>query len=310
MTGWAAGPSAEQLQAIKRLSPEAVQAYLSGEGWVPRQTAREGLWTLAEGADEFEVLVPYDRQVRDFSLRMYDLLRTLATIQDRPLPMVLADLAGAGADRMTLRLLPAGPPGTIALAHGAEAMQGVHDLVLAAAYASTLERPLPVQQGRRPQSVRDFARRARLRSPQAGSWVISVEIDVDDDLSDDIADELGDDLYRGEEQPSARQVSRALHGGLHASFLAATEALRDDPLEPFLRRVPEGCRRICARPSSGWVAATPRSRCGSRGRGGPRRRRSPLEVSGLRRRCYGLCNRPARSCVPCCRTARWRSPAG
>ena len=241
MNDWGPGPSAEQLQAIQRLSPVAVRAYLASEGWLRHATDREvDLWTLAEDTDEFEVLVPTDRRLRDFPLRMYDLLRTLATIQDRSLPMVLADLTNTGADRMVLRLLPAGPPGTIPLLHGADAVQGVQELVLAATYASTVDLPQPVQ-GRRPQQVRDFAREVRLGAPQAGSWVISVEVDIPElDAPGSAAPGAGPDPLADGGEPFARRVSRQLHGGVRAAFLAAGEALREDSAEPFLRRVPDG----------------------------------------------------------------------
>jgi hypothetical protein len=213
---------------------------LTTEGWLPRHTAREDLWTLAEGSDEFEVLVPADRRLRDFPLRMYDLLRTLATVQDRPLPVVLADLTNTGADRMIFRLLPAGPPGTIPLFHGVEAVRGVQELIMAATYASTAERPEPVQ-GRRSPQVRDFAREVRLGTPQAGSWVISAEVDIPGPGAEgDDVPEVETDAHSDGSEPFARRVSLQLHGGVRAAFLAAGEALREDSTDPFLRRVQDG----------------------------------------------------------------------
>jgi hypothetical protein len=231
MSGWGTGPSAEQLAAIQQLSPEAVRAYMMSEGWRPHETEREtNLWTLAEDADEFEVLVPTDRRLRDFPLRMYEVLRTLAIVQDRPLPTVLADLANTGVDRMILRLLPAGPPGTIPLVNGAGAVSGMRELVMSATYASTLERPLLVQH-RRPQPVQDFVRRVRLGTPQAGSWVIAAEVAIPEADLDPSSDGV---------LPFARRVSLQLHRGVRATLTAAGEVLRDDSLEPFLRRAEEG----------------------------------------------------------------------
>lgn len=221
----------EQLQAIQQLSPDAVHAYLASEGWRPQQVAREAnIWTLTDGTDEFEVLVPADQRLRDFPLRMYDVLRTLAAVQDRPLPTVLADLANTGTDRMILRLLPPGPPGTIPLLNGVDAVQGVRELVLSATYASTLREPLLVQ-GRRPQRVHDFAAEVRLGTPQAGSWVVAAELAIPE------AD-LDPDGNGG--SPFARQVSLQLHRGVKATFAAAGEALRQDSVEPFLTRAEDG----------------------------------------------------------------------
>jgi hypothetical protein len=222
---------AEQLQAIQQLSPDAVRAYLTSEGWRPRQAAREAdLWTLTEGTDEFEVLVPTDRRLRDFPLRMYEVLSTLAAVQDRPLSIILADLTNAGADQMIFRLLPSGPPGTIPLFNGADAVQGVRELVMAATYASTAGRPLLVQ-GRRPQRVRDFAREVRLGTPQAGSWVIAAQVAIPESDLDP----------RGNDGESfARRVSLQLHRAVRATFTAAGEAIQQRSVDPFRRRVEEG----------------------------------------------------------------------
>ncbi|MEU4676284.1 hypothetical protein [Micromonospora sp. NPDC023737] len=225
------GPSAEQLKAIQQLSPEAVDAHLASEGWRARTAAREAsLWTLTEGADEFEIMVPTDRRMRDFSLRMYDVLRTLAVIEDRPLSAVISELMNTGSDRMIFRLLPSGPPGTIPLLNGTEALRGVREIVIASTYASTLDRPLLVQ-GKRPAIVWDFAREVRLGTPRAGSWVIAAEVAIPE------AD-LGPGANGS--QPFARRVSLQVHRGVRATFAAAGEALRGNSLEPFLRRAKEG----------------------------------------------------------------------
>jgi hypothetical protein len=231
MSDWQSGPSAEQLQAFQQLSPEAVRTYLSSQGWRPHQPAHHAdLWLLTEDTDEFEVLVPTDREPRDFPLRMYDVLRTLAAVQDRPLPAILADLANTGSDRMIFRLLPPGAPGTIPLLSGVDAVQGVRELVMSAAYASTLGRPLLVQ-GRRPQHVQDFAAGVRLGTPQAGSWVVAAEVAIPE----------GDlDLFGSGGPPFARQVSLQLHRGVQATLTAAGEALRQDSVEPFLTRAEDG----------------------------------------------------------------------
>lgn len=231
MNEWRPRPDSAHLQAIQQLSPETVHAYLRTEGWRPQQAANQVvLWTLTEGDDAFEVMVPTDRRLRDFPLRMYEVLHTLAAAEDRPLSTVLSDLGNTGSDRMIFRLLPAGPPGTIPLLNGAYAVQGVRELVMSAAYASTLERPLLVQ-GRRPQRVQDFARRVRLGSPQAGSWIIAAEVAIPETNLD--PHETGGASF-------ARRVSLQLHRGVRATFAAAGEALRQKSVEPFLRRAEDG----------------------------------------------------------------------
>jgi hypothetical protein len=231
MNDWASGPSADELRAVQGLSPESVRSYLANVGWRPRETARgAALWTLSDGYDEFEVMLPTDRQLRDYGLRMFDLLRTLAVVEDRPVLTIISDLTNTTSDTVTFRLLPDGPPGTIPLFNGADALQGVRELLMAATYASTLPRPLLVQ-GRRPTRVRDFARGIRLGTPQAGSWIIAAKLA----LSESALDPHGD-----AGRPSGRQVALHAHRGVRATLAAAGEALRGHAVEPFLRRADEG----------------------------------------------------------------------
>ena len=85
MSDWASSPSAEDLRAAQELSPEAVRSYLASAGWSPREVSTGvALWTLTDGTDEFEVMLPTDRRLRDFGLRMFDLLSTVAVVEDRP----------------------------------------------------------------------------------------------------------------------------------------------------------------------------------------------------------------------------------
>ncbi|WP_173077432.1 hypothetical protein [Phytohabitans rumicis] len=161
---------------------------------------------------------------------MFDLLNTIAVVEDRPVSSVLADLANTNADTLTFRLLPEGPPGTIPLLHGADAVHGVRELLLTATYASTLPRPLLVQ-GRRPTNVWSFARQVRLGAPQTGSWIVAAHLTIPEAELDPRA--AGDG-------PFARQVSLYAHRGVRAALTAAGEALGGDPVEPFLRRVDDG----------------------------------------------------------------------
>jgi hypothetical protein len=67
MSDWGSSPSAEELRAIQELSPETVRSYLASVGWRPREAATgAALWTLTDGTDEFEVMLPTDRRLRDF----------------------------------------------------------------------------------------------------------------------------------------------------------------------------------------------------------------------------------------------------
>jgi hypothetical protein len=227
MNGWR-GPSPTEVEAAAHLAPETVRRYLLSTGWRPDPGQEErALWTLVTDDHEFEVLLP-DRRFRDYPLRVVDVLHTLAVVEDRAVDAVLAELSTTDLDTMTFRLLPGGPPGTVPLLNGADALAGVRELLLASTYATMLGRPLMVQ-GRRPAEVRQFAQQVRLGAPREGSWIIAAQLRLPTGLA-----------VVEEPTPFPRQVSRQAHSAVGAALRAAGEALRGDPAEPFRRRAEEG----------------------------------------------------------------------
>jgi hypothetical protein len=227
MNGWR-GPTPADMETATQLAPETVRSYLLSTGWRPHPEQEErALWTLVADDHEFELLLP-DRRFRDYPLRVFDVLHTLAVVEDRGFEAVLAELSATDLDTMTFRLLPGGPPGTVPLLNGADALAGVRELVLASTYAAMLGRPLLVQ-GRRPAKVRQFAKQVRLGTPQAGSWLIAAQLRLP-----------AASPTTGPPELSPRQVSLQAHSAVGAAQRAAGEARRGDPLEPFQRRAEEG----------------------------------------------------------------------
>ncbi len=217
----------DDLRAATALTPETLSQYLSASGWALEQRlGRATLWTRSEDDGDFQVLVPEDRGLRDYASRVSDFLTTVAAVEERPIRLILDDLENGGADTLSFRLLPSGPSGTIPLFNAVDALAGVRELVVASAYALTIDQPMLVQ-GRRPDSALDFARTVRLGTPRAGSWAIAAQLAVPR-VELDAA------------PPLARQVSLQMHSAVRACFAASGEALNEFDLGLFLRRTGEG----------------------------------------------------------------------
>jgi hypothetical protein len=219
--------SDEELRAASALTPETLNQYLLSNGWAPQERLeRATLWSRREDDGEFQVLVPGDRELRDYASRISDFLATVAAVEERPIRLLLDDLADTGADTLSFRLLPDGPPGTIPLFNAVDALAGVRELVVSSTYALMNERPM-LMQGRRPESAFDFARTVRLGTPRAGSWAIAAQLAVPR-------------VAVHAELPFARRVSLQMHRAVRACFAASGEAQRDFDIGLFLRRTGEG----------------------------------------------------------------------
>ncbi|WP_018216031.1 hypothetical protein [Salinispora vitiensis] len=222
-----AAMSPDELNTVSGLAPETLSRYLSSTGWTPEQhLERATLWSRHEADGDFQVLVPGDRDLRDYASRVSDFLTTVAAVEERPIRLLLDDLETTGADTLSFRLLPGGPSGTIPLFNAVDALAGVRELVVSSTYSLLSEQPMLVQ-GRRPESALDFARTVRLGTPRAGSWAIAAQLAVPR------ADATSD-------PPLARRVSLQMHRAVRACFAASGEAQRDFDLGLFLRRTGEG----------------------------------------------------------------------
>src|SRR5579871_5128196 len=92
---------------LRALGPIEVTAYRRSRGW--RQTERLGdsgtVWTsTAPAGEEYEILVPLNREVRDYVPRMAEVLQTLETSESRPQPEILRDITTTTADVVRVRL--------------------------------------------------------------------------------------------------------------------------------------------------------------------------------------------------------------
>lgn len=201
------GPNKAEFAAVP---PGDVATYLTGRGW--RRDGSEGLseiWSL----DELDVLLPENSLLRDYPVRLAELVSTLADVEGRPREEVLRDLRSPRVDVQHIRLLPDSPSGTTPLHEGFVAIRGVHDLFLAAATSAILRSPTPVLPNQKPSGAWSFMRGVRLGQTGVGSYVLRVETPIVDSIS------AGDSLLS--DPVSSREVLTRLHRGVQAAHSAA-----------------------------------------------------------------------------------------
>lgn len=215
------------------LTPVEVSNYLRSSGWQRLETfGRAAVWGLTRESDEFEALVPLEAGLRDYSVRMTDLLRTLAVAEQRTEQEIVRDLTTAHVDTQYFRTHPDTPPGTIPVTDGIDALEGIRELMIAAAYSLVAD-PRLVLPPRKPRQVEDFPRQVRLGPSVAGSYVLSAEVPLG-------AEERAQESLFDQPLPFGRRAIMRLHGMIQATRLAAEEAIEGSELSPFTDRVGEG----------------------------------------------------------------------
>ncbi len=82
-------------QEIDSIKPQRVIDYLNSNGWIETRKISDGIasiWSQAKSNREFSLLLPLDREVSDFFMRMKEVLETLAYFENRPAPEILKNL--------------------------------------------------------------------------------------------------------------------------------------------------------------------------------------------------------------------------
>ncbi|BCY05692.1 hypothetical protein [Actinoplanes sp. L3-i22] len=231
--------------ALAARSPTELAMYLRANGWVTRDRAGSSVhWVKPVGDEEFEVHQPQESTLRDYPLRVRDLLAVLAAAEERSELEILGDITSVSMDVHAVRAFPSdSSPGMIGLDDGVQAYESLRNLVLAAAYVAATDQPRAVQPARKPADVLGFLREVRIGVPAEGSFIFSVHTPVPPRLSSPQASFFDEDMADALEpaEPFERRVSLALFDAVRAAYSAANDALASvHGLDAFTEAVPLG----------------------------------------------------------------------
>ncbi|HJT33107.1 MAG TPA: hypothetical protein VJ783_13780 [Pirellulales bacterium] len=221
--------------AVQAIRPVDAALYLRARGWTAPQVevGRAAIWKTTSNGDEYEALLPLDVGLRDYALRMGDLLATLSIAEKRSQWAVYRDLLTIGSDVTRIRIAdPELADGTLPIEEHAQIAQKARDLVLAAACAATETRP--VWHKRKPSQAMEHMRRVRIGQSEQGSYVVTVLSRVPPFLHDEKS-QLFDP-----EPPFERRVTETLAQSLAALERAAENAALTQEMAAFDEAVPRG----------------------------------------------------------------------
>lgn len=162
-------------QDLSALRPEDVQLYLTSRGWQMESTTPTAKATAYRFADEpdAEVLLPRNREIADYALRMGDVVQMIAAVEQRSIREVLADLSGPPADVIRLGITaPESSLGTLPLEEGIRLVQGGRDILLAAACSAHHPQPFYPRQSFK--EAMEFLATCRLGQTERGSFIATI----------------------------------------------------------------------------------------------------------------------------------------
>ena len=149
-------------EALRRVNPPALRAYLESQNWGFRETWRNRItvWTKEHAGKVRQILMPLREDSGSYATRIYEAVLLLAELEDRSQLDVYYDLMGSGADVIRLRSLNKNGRFDESLSGSAKLLDCAQKLITAAARFA--EQPgLPVYRGRISGEVADYVRSVR-----------------------------------------------------------------------------------------------------------------------------------------------------
>lgn len=228
----------EDFDVLKAIQPLQAIAYLQANGWHERKRIADkaSVWIRETNSEkQFQILLPLDRELEDFPLRMSKVLQTLEIAEQRSQLEILSDLATSLADITRIRVdHPSAVDGSIPLYDGVHLFKYAGNMIMWAA-CSAVE-PRAYFQGRRFGEVDEYLRKVRIGQTERGSYVLNIISPIV--TISDIAEER--EVSPSLQDPFERKVIKSLAQALAAIQTASEEALSTGNLEPFNDTVEEG----------------------------------------------------------------------
>ena len=227
------------IQTLKSLGPLDLALYLKSKGWNESQIQPDqfSIWTSKDSNNnEYEILLPLNNTIKDYALRVGELLKTLELAESRSQFEIYHDLQTTSTDVVRLRFnVPNSFEGSIPIEKGVEIMNKVWDMMMAAA-CSTIS-PRPIYQTRKPNQAVNYMKKVRLGQTEQGSYVVTVLSPVPPELN------IGQTkLIKLEElaDPFERKVTVNLSNALNEMRSAAERTAVKGSFEYFEKAIERG----------------------------------------------------------------------
>jgi hypothetical protein len=225
-------------ELLANVNPLDVAAYLRADGWRILETKpqRAAIWGKKVGSDAVEVLLPLDRSLRDFAIRMGDVLATLESTEERSQLQIFGDLQTASADVIRLRVSDDdAADGTLPIEEGVALVSKARDLMVAAACAAV--KPRARYHSRRFDKANDYVDGLRLGQTERGSYVISVISRVTPSMTPPAGSIDHPPVI---DEPFERQAVTTLTRAVSAASIAASDAAVTQDFARFNEVVDDG----------------------------------------------------------------------
>lgn len=211
---------------VVALRPGDVKLYLTSRGWAPEANGGHPKAVALHHPEHrgVELLVPMERTLGDYALRMADVVVALARLEDRPVAQILNDLSMPPGDVVRVRVAGSvAALGNLPLDEAIRTIEGTRRLLWASAHSTIQPQALLPQ--RRLQQVEEFLRSCRMGQTERGSFVATILAPVPPEIQPTLS--FGEDAPEDAEPFPRRVTTRLMESlGLVASAIRSGETGR------------------------------------------------------------------------------------
>lgn len=229
------------VETFEALEPTPIKEYLRAHDWAKvNDIGEQGeIWSPTDSAEDNQVLLPLDRSMADYGIRIGELVRTIASTENRGQLAIVRDILSSNSDLIRIRMQTRnGAPGTVAFDDAVEAVSHARQMMLAAACAAV--EPREHYPSRKFGDATEYVRKLKMGQTEEGSFVFTILSQVAPQLQESLIDEPVHDQESMPDTPYERLVTVTLMQALSAANSAAQEALSLGDIEPFNRAVEQG----------------------------------------------------------------------
>lgn len=202
-------PSRLPREQVNALRPGDVKQYLTSRGWLPQANGALPRAVALSHPEHpgVELVVPMERTLGDYVLRMADVVVAIARLEDRPVEQVLNDLATPPGDVFRFRVAGSvATLGNLPLDEAIRLIAGGRQLLWASAYSTIQPQALLPQ--RTLKQVDEFLKSCRMGQTERGSFVATIITPVPPEIQAGL--DYGDPGVVQDTEPFPRRVTTRL----------------------------------------------------------------------------------------------------
>lgn len=201
-------------EKIASLGPHLIGQYLKIHAWEMKRIINDivQIWSKkANKTENYEIFLPIDPTLLDYSRRISEVFSTLSIVENRPISEIYSDVTNTGCDIIRFRLQEISTSnGYISLSHGVQMVRLAEEVMKAAVNATV--RPSAVYQSRYSEEVRNYLDNLQMGQTERGSYVVTVSSPIPPNVNPAFTEMKEFEV----DPPFEREVSSTLAKALHA----------------------------------------------------------------------------------------------